>query len=38
MDELYSSIPLEKIEALENMEAIANAASVLLVKDKVLVI
>lgn len=36
VDELYSSIPLEKIEALENMEAIANAASVLLVKDKAL--
>lgn len=34
VDEIYSSIPLEKIEALENMEAIANATSVLMVKDK----
>ena len=31
MDELYSSIPIEKIEALE-MDAIATAAAALMVK------
>ncbi|KAI5077480.1 hypothetical protein GOP47_0007304 [Adiantum capillus-veneris] len=35
VDEFYSSIPLEKIEALENMESIASVTSVLLNKEKV---
>eukprot|EP00250_Pteridium_aquilinum_P011470 c20093_g1_i1 orf=171-2777(-) len=36
VDEIYSSIPIEKIEALEHMEMIANVTAVLLVKDKAL--
>lgn len=34
VDELYSSIPLEKIEALENMDMIASVTSALLSKEK----
>lgn len=35
MDDIYQSLPLDKIEALENLEAIPNVAPSIVVKEKV---
>lgn len=35
VDDIYQSLPLDKIEALENLEAIPNVAPSIVVKEKV---
>lgn len=36
VDDIYQSLPLDKIEALENLEAIPNVAPSIVVKEKVI--
>lgn len=36
VDDIYQSLPLDKIEALENLEAIPNVAPAIIVKEKVM--